>query len=187
MLTVRQHTHGRRLLVLGLLYACCRAAWRSCSDLWPTRRRRTPSSSPWSSTCFRTDLAPLTALLYAAGVVRDEVEEQTLTYLLLRSVPRWAVYTVRLLATLLRDDRIGGGRDSGAIPRDLLGHARNLERHLSDSRGAGDRGDGGRRKSAIAPCSAFWDWSPGDHWSPASSTLRSSKAGWPASISSPAS
>ena len=33
-------------------------------------------------------LAPLTALLYAAGVVTDEVEEQTLTYLLLRSVPR---------------------------------------------------------------------------------------------------
>jgi ABC-2 type transport system permease protein len=45
-------------------------------------------------------LAPLTALLYASGVVRDEIEEQTLTYLLLRSVPRWAVYVVRLLATL---------------------------------------------------------------------------------------
>ena len=37
-------------------------------------------------------LAPLTALLYAAGVISDEVEEQTLTYLLMRSVPRWALY-----------------------------------------------------------------------------------------------
>src|SRR5438067_8760955 len=45
-------------------------------------------------------LAPLTALLYAAGVVSDEVEEQTLTYLLLRSVPRWALYLTKLLATL---------------------------------------------------------------------------------------
>src|SRR5207248_6830876 len=39
-------------------------------------------------------------LLYAAGVVQDEVEEQTLTYLLLRSVPRWALYVTKLLATM---------------------------------------------------------------------------------------
>src|SRR5204863_396999 len=45
-------------------------------------------------------LAPLTALLYAAGVVADEVEEQTLTYLLTRSVPRWLLYLTKLLATL---------------------------------------------------------------------------------------
>jgi ABC-2 type transport system permease protein len=46
-------------------------------------------------------LAPLAALLYAAGIVQDEVEEQTLTYLLLRPVPRWAVYLIKLLATWL--------------------------------------------------------------------------------------
>src|SRR5919197_1051607 len=45
-------------------------------------------------------LAPLTALLYAAGMIQDEVEEQTLTYLLIRSLPRWALYVTKYLATL---------------------------------------------------------------------------------------
>jgi ABC-2 type transport system permease protein len=44
-------------------------------------------------------LAPLTALLYSAGIIQDEIEEQTLTYLLMRSVPRWAIYVVKLAAT----------------------------------------------------------------------------------------
>ena len=46
-------------------------------------------------------LAPLAALLCAAGVVRDEVEEQTLTYLLLRPLPRSALYAVKLLASMI--------------------------------------------------------------------------------------
>ena len=37
-------------------------------------------------------LAPLAALLYSAGIIQDEVEDQTLTYLLLRPLPRWALY-----------------------------------------------------------------------------------------------
>jgi ABC-2 type transport system permease protein len=41
----------------------------------------------------------LTALLYSAGAIQDEVEEQTLTYLLMRSIPRWAIYVTKLLAT----------------------------------------------------------------------------------------
>jgi ABC-2 type transport system permease protein len=44
---------------------------------------------------------PLTALLYAAGMIRDEVEDQTLTYLLIRPLPRWAIYLIKLLATWL--------------------------------------------------------------------------------------
>ena len=46
-------------------------------------------------------LAPLAALLCAAGVIRDEVEEQTLTYLLLRPLPRRALYVVKLLAAAI--------------------------------------------------------------------------------------
>lgn len=46
-------------------------------------------------------LVPLAALLYATGIIQDEVEEQTLTYLLMRPVPRWLLYFVRLLATVL--------------------------------------------------------------------------------------
>jgi ABC-2 type transport system permease protein len=46
-------------------------------------------------------LAPLTALLYAGGMIQDEVEEQTLTYLLVRPLPRPALFVCKLLATLL--------------------------------------------------------------------------------------
>ena len=99
VLAVRQHTHGRRLLVLGALYLlpCVLAVVL----------RNLPKPAPAEALEFALvfsllphGLAPLTALLYAAGVVSDEVEDQTLTYLLVRSVPRWALYLTKLLATL---------------------------------------------------------------------------------------
>ncbi|MEO7404412.1 MAG: ABC transporter permease, partial [Burkholderiales bacterium] len=45
-------------------------------------------------------LLPFVALLYASGMVQDEQEEQTITYLLVRPIPKWALYIVKLLATL---------------------------------------------------------------------------------------
>ena len=99
VLTLRQHTHGRRLFVLGALYLlpCVLAVVL----------RNLPSPAPPEAVEFFLvfalvphALAPLTALLYAAGIVSDEVEEQTLTYLLLRSVPKWELYLAKLLATL---------------------------------------------------------------------------------------
>lgn len=41
---------------------------------------------------------PLSALLLAGGIIRDEIEEQTLTYLLIRPVPRPAIYLAKLAA-----------------------------------------------------------------------------------------
>ena len=98
-LTVRQHTHGRRVLVLGLLYLlpCALAV------LLRNLSRPAPADALEFALVFAIlphGLAPLTALLYAAGVVADEVEEQTLTYLLVRSVPRRALYLTKLLATV---------------------------------------------------------------------------------------
>jgi ABC-2 type transport system permease protein len=46
-------------------------------------------------------LVPLTALLYASGMIQDEIEDQTLTYLLIRPLPRWSIYLIKLLATLI--------------------------------------------------------------------------------------
>jgi ABC-2 type transport system permease protein len=46
-------------------------------------------------------LVPLSALLFASGMVQDDVEEQTLTYLLIRPIPRWAIYLAKLLGTVL--------------------------------------------------------------------------------------
>ena len=73
-LTVRQHTHGRRLLVLGLLYLLpCALA---------VVLRNLPKPPPAEAlefalvfTLLPHGLAPLTALLYAAGVVADSVPE----------------------------------------------------------------------------------------------------------------
>ena len=45
-------------------------------------------------------LLPLLALLYASGMIHDEQEEQTITYLLVRPLPRWALYLMKMLATL---------------------------------------------------------------------------------------
>lgn len=99
-LTIRQHTHGRRLLVLGLLYLL------PC--ILVVVLRNLPNTAPaevlefaFAFTLLPHGLVPLTALLYAAGVIADEVEEQTLTYLLLRSMPRWAIYFTKLLATFV--------------------------------------------------------------------------------------
>lgn len=48
-----------------------------------------------------TILTPLAALVFGSGMIQDEIEEQTLTYLLVRPVPRWAIYVAKLLAILL--------------------------------------------------------------------------------------
>lgn len=46
-------------------------------------------------------LIPLTALLFAAGMVNDDVEERTLTYILVRPIPKWMVFLVKVAATVL--------------------------------------------------------------------------------------
>ena len=45
-------------------------------------------------------LIPLAALLYASGMIQDEIEDQTLTYLMIRPLPRWGIYLAKLVATL---------------------------------------------------------------------------------------
>jgi ABC-2 type transport system permease protein len=103
VLSLRQHLRGRRLIILSLLF------------LLPTVLTvivKLAAHSPphgWHGhlefvlvlNLIPSALATLTALLYAAGIVQDEVEEQTLTYLLLRPLPRWALYVTKLIATVL--------------------------------------------------------------------------------------
>src|ERR1043166_572701 len=90
-LTIRQNTHGRRMLVLGFLYAlpCALAI------LIRAVNSQLPPEILENALIFHLlphGLAPLTALLYSAGMIQDEVEEQTLTYLLMRSLPRRGLY-----------------------------------------------------------------------------------------------
>jgi ABC-2 type transport system permease protein len=100
VLTLRQQLHGRRLIVLSLLFVLP-SALAVLLRLAP--HPPTPGEMEFGLifVLIPQALAPLTSLLYAAGVVRDEVEEQTLTYLLLRPLPRWALYLTRLAAAWL--------------------------------------------------------------------------------------
>ncbi len=142
-LTVRQHTHGRRLLVLGLLFAVpCGLAilLRSLARPAPPDELEfylILSLLPYG-------LAPLTALLFASGIIRDEIEEQTLTYLLLRAVPRWAVYAVRWLATLCVTVVIVAVATAALYLCDLLGHFRFFGYDLPEAGALDGRDDGGR-------------------------------------------
>jgi ABC-2 type transport system permease protein len=100
VLTLRQHLRGRRLIVLCVLFIL--------PTVLAVLIKFAPHPPPPGHLEFvlalnllPSALATLTALLYAAGIVLDEVEEQTLTYLLLRPLPRWALYITKLLATIL--------------------------------------------------------------------------------------
>lgn len=98
-LTLRQHLHGKRWMVLMLLFllpASMALLIRSAPAEIPGRMLEFVLS--W----FLIPLAllPLVALLYASGIIQDEQEEQTITYLLIRPIPKWLMYTVKMLATL---------------------------------------------------------------------------------------
>jgi ABC-2 type transport system permease protein len=99
VLTFRQHMHGRRWMVAGVLF------------LLPAGLavliRATAPDAPIVAVEFMLAfmfvpqaLLPLVALIYASGIIQDEQEEQTLTYLLIRPMRRWTIYVVKLLATL---------------------------------------------------------------------------------------
>jgi ABC-2 type transport system permease protein len=99
-LTLRQDIRGRRMLILSLLFLLPSVL------VAVVRSSLHPPPPPELEFAFVFNLiphalVPLVALLYASGMIQDEVEEQTLTYLLVRPLPRRALYFTRLLATWL--------------------------------------------------------------------------------------
>ncbi len=99
VLTLRQHLHGKRwmvmagmcLLTIGLV-ALVRATARQVAGI--------QLEFVFVFMFIPQAALPLLALVYASGIVRDEQEEQTMTYLLVRPIPKLALYLVKLLATL---------------------------------------------------------------------------------------
>ena len=69
-------------------------------------------------------LLPMSALLFASGMVQDDIEEQTLTYFLIRPIPRWAIYLAKLLGTFAGDGDARRGLHDRHARRDLLGRGR---------------------------------------------------------------
>ncbi len=99
-LTLRQHVHGKRWMVIAGLCGLC-------VGLVVLVRATAPSVSLirleflFAFMFIPQAILPLLALIYASGIVRDEQEEQTLTYLLIRPIPKWALYGAKLFATLI--------------------------------------------------------------------------------------
>jgi ABC-2 type transport system permease protein len=99
LLTLRQHLHGKRWWVVGFLFLLA-------PGLAILMRATAPDVKSiqlefmLGFMFIPQALLPLVALLYASGIIRDEQEEQTMTYLLIRPIPKWALYVVKLLATL---------------------------------------------------------------------------------------
>lgn len=98
-LTLRQHLHGKRWMVAALLFLLP----AGLSVLLRVLAPKVPSlmlEFMFAFMMIPQALLPLLALLYASGMIQDEQEEQTITYLLIRPIRRWALYIVKWLATL---------------------------------------------------------------------------------------
>jgi ABC-2 type transport system permease protein len=97
-LTLRQHLHGKRWMAVALLFCVptgIAILVRSTSSDTPSRILDFVLS--WI--LIPQALLPLIALLYASGIVQDEQEEQTITYLLIRPIPKWLLYLTKMAAT----------------------------------------------------------------------------------------
>ncbi len=88
--------HGKRWMVIAGMCVLCRSGGRR-----PGYRADVPSVELEFDIAFMfipQAILPLLATICASGLVRDEQEE--LTYLLIRPVPKWALYSLKLFATL---------------------------------------------------------------------------------------
>ncbi|MGA2230859.1 MAG: ABC transporter permease, partial [Tepidisphaeraceae bacterium] len=98
-LALRQYLHGKRWIVLcalALLPAGLAVLVRNTRDGIP----HTAVEFIFAFMFIPQALLPLVALIYASGMIQDEQEDQTITYLLIRPIPKWALYLTKLLATL---------------------------------------------------------------------------------------
>jgi ABC-2 type transport system permease protein len=99
-ITVARQNRGRRLLVISLLFTLPIVIAILGRRYDPTYNAEEVENVLIFGMIFQA-LVPLSALLSASGMVLDDIEEQTLTYLLIRPIPRWAIYFAKLKATFL--------------------------------------------------------------------------------------
>jgi ABC-2 type transport system permease protein len=98
-LTLRQHLHGKRWIIMVILFLLP----AGLADIVRLTNHRIPIVGIEFMFVFMLiphAIVPLAALIYATGIINDEQEEQTITYLLIRPLPKWAIYVTKLLATL---------------------------------------------------------------------------------------
>jgi ABC-2 type transport system permease protein len=105
-MTLGRQLGSKRVLLLAVLYALpialavlmryVGAGFRGPNDYEPAFAEYTLIFN-----LIPQAFVPLTALVFASGMIQDEVEDQTITYLLIRPLPRWSIYAAKLLATAL--------------------------------------------------------------------------------------
>ncbi len=101
VLSLRQHLHGKRWIIMVILFLLPAALADIVRLTNPDHR--IPIVGIEFMFVFMLiphAIVPLAALIYSTGIISDEQEEQTITYLLIRPLPKWAIYIVKLLATL---------------------------------------------------------------------------------------
>lgn len=106
-LTLRQHARGRRLWVVGFLFLIP-TALAVLIRLFTAEPQPASLELQLVLVLIPQTLLPLMALLYASGMIQDEIDEQTMTYLLIRPLPRWSIYLIKLLSTWLLASILGG-------------------------------------------------------------------------------
>jgi ABC-2 type transport system permease protein len=99
-ITAQRQLRGRRLLIFSLLFALP-IVFGLLAQRFEDPYRAADVEAALIFGLIPQALVPLTALLFASGMVQDDVEEQTLTYLLIRPIPRWLIYVVKVLSTWL--------------------------------------------------------------------------------------
>ncbi|MFO0907524.1 MAG: ABC transporter permease [Isosphaeraceae bacterium] len=100
--SVQQFVRGRRLLALAALFTLpILVAIATRYDRTDYGSHRAEVEEAIVFYMIPQTLIPLTALILASGMIRDEVEGQTLTYLLIRPIPRPLIYLAKLLAAWL--------------------------------------------------------------------------------------
>jgi ABC-2 type transport system permease protein len=99
VLTLRQHMHGKRWMIMALLFllpaALALVVRMTASEMLPIQ-----VEFLFVFLVLPHAILPLVALIYASGIIQDEQEDQTITYLLIRPIPKWALYAAKLLATV---------------------------------------------------------------------------------------
>lgn len=101
-LSLERVARGNRLLVLGLLFllpTVITLIARYYNDV--DARFAAEGQEALVFYLITNALIPFSALVLASGLIQDEVEEQTLTYLLVRPLPKWLIYLAKLAAVIV--------------------------------------------------------------------------------------
>jgi ABC-2 type transport system permease protein len=99
-ITVARQSRGRRLLIIAVLFTLPIVVAILARTYQSNYQADEVENVAIFGMIFQA-LVPVMALLFASGMVQDDIEEQTLTYFLIRPIPRWAIYLAKLLATFL--------------------------------------------------------------------------------------